>query len=128
VTIGGTARGGPNWKTLIARWQENSRAGSEKLAAPESGYSIFYVLEGTRFRPYSGQVISADSPIEAGVALQLGEDTRPLPDILLAASPVLVATEMWGAAPRGPLAILAWRRVPDGVEVLRRHVSPRELQ
>jgi hypothetical protein len=127
VSIGGPAPEVPDWKPLIDRWNHDRGAGLEALGGPLAAYSIFFVPEGGWRPGQSGQVTGADSSIDLLAAMQLGKDTRPLPDVLESISPVLVAGESLGAAPRGALAIIAWRKVPDGLEVLRRHVSPREM-
>jgi len=120
---------GPNWKTLIERWARASTIGEERLEATDSEFTIYYAPRDLEQpRPIAHQALPIDSPIDSLVATQLCLEDAPLPDVLEARSPALVAGTMLGARPRGPLSILAWRRTSEGIQVLRRHVSARELR
>ncbi len=127
VTIGGKAVEGPDWGALVKMWVEHPVVAPNFEGIPHD-YSIYFVPASGAREDSSAYNIAADSPVDSSLATQLGTNTRPLPDILEAASPGVVAGDALGAAPRGPLMIIAWRQTAEGLHVLRRHVTAREVE
>ena len=127
VTIGGKAGAGPDWSALVKTWVEHPVVAPNFEGIPRD-YSIYFVPASGGREDYSAYNIAADSPIDSSLAMRLGTNTRPLPDILEAVSPGVVAGDALGAAPRGALMIIAWRQTAEGLHVLRRHVTAREVE
>ena len=128
VSFAATVAPSPNWEALIARWKQAGPPTEQHLAAPASGFGVYYSpRHSNRHDAVPAHVFPADSLIDRFTASLFCNDYPPLPDILEAQSPVMVAGGMLGAGPRGPLIILAWQRSPEGVQVFRRHVSSREI-
>ena len=127
VTLGGKAPEGPDWGRLVKTWVEHPVVAPNFEGIPRD-YSVYFVPATGMREDFSAYNIAADSPIDSSLAAQLGTNTRPLPDILEAASPCVVAGDALGAAPRGPLMIIAWRQTAEGLHVLRRHVTAREVE